>query len=44
MIYGLFVYGVLDKVGLHEWFESNFSDRLKESRDNLNKRMNFITF
>jgi len=44
MIYGLFVYGVLDKVGLLEWFENNFKTTLKESKNNLNRRMDFIFF
>ena len=44
IIYGLFVYGVLDKVGLLEWFESNYSDILKESKNSLNRRLNFIAF
>jgi len=44
IIYGIFAYAVLEKVGLLEWFESNFKNTLKESRENLNRGMNFISF
>ena len=42
IVYGLFMYGVLEKVGLREWFEMKFQDDLNSSKKMLNQGMNFI--
>jgi len=44
IVYGLFVYGVLDKLGLLEWFEKYYSDELKKGKKDLSSEMNFISF
>jgi uncharacterized SAM-binding protein YcdF (DUF218 family) len=42
MAYGVFAYGVLDKLGLLEWFESAFTQEIKQSKEGVNRGMNFI--
>ena len=44
IIYGMFMYGVLDKLGLLEWFERHYSRELKEGKKDLSAEMNFISF
>ena len=43
IVYGIFMYGILDKVGLREWFEVKFTDDLNDSKKMLNQGMNFIS-
>lgn len=43
IVYGVFVYGILDKLGLLEWFEKEFYEEIQDSRENLGKGMNFIS-
>ena len=42
MAYGVFAYGVLDKLGLLEWFENAFTQEIKQSKEGVNRGMNFI--